>query len=113
MEEGEQIENFYTKLLEKYQQNDKIKIFLTQVSSSEEDYAEKLAHYATSVKQDFLKSKLQTALICFSIVIENEVGDPDEVSIYLSLDRASPKPTATYFLVTKNATEQEDASSIF
>jgi hypothetical protein len=36
MKEGEQIDEFYEKLSEKYQKNDKIKICSVQVSSSDE-----------------------------------------------------------------------------
>lgn len=31
----------------------------------------------------------------------------------MSLDKASPKPVANYFLVSKDADEQENASVIF
>lgn len=35
------------------------------------------------------------------------------MSVYLSLDRASPKVVANYFLVSKDAEEQDNASLIF
>jgi hypothetical protein len=67
-----------------------------------------------AIKEEFLKSKHQSILSCFSIEVEDENGEPQEkISVYMSLDRASPKPTANYFLVSKDAAEQDNASLIF
>lgn len=113
IKEEEQITDFYSRLAEKYSNNDKIMIHSIVVSSSDEQYQEKIAHSALAIKQQFLKTKHQSFLASFSIEIQDENGEVEErISVYLALDRVSPKPTASYILVCKDAAEQENAGIV-
>lgn len=102
MKEGEVIEEFFNKMAEKYSTNDKIKIFNIAVNSSDPEYSQQLTNSALAIKTDFKKGKQSTVLASFCIEIEEEGELADKIVVYMSLDRASPKPTVNYFLVSKD-----------
>jgi hypothetical protein len=112
IKEEEQLEVFYSKLYEKYSSNDKIKIQGVAVSSSDPEYSQQLTHSALAIKEEFKKSKQPTLLASFAIEMEEE-GEIDKVVVYMSIDRASPRPAINYFLVSKDAEEQENATIVF
>ena len=69
IKEEDQIVDFYSKLNEKYGTHDKVQIHSIVVTSSDEQYQQKIAHSALALKEQFLKSKQQTFLSCYTIEI--------------------------------------------
>jgi hypothetical protein len=93
-------------MAEKYSTNDKIKIHNIAVNSADPEYSQQLTHSSLAIKEDYKKGKQVTALASFSIEIEEEGELTDKVVVYMSIDRASPKPVVNYFLVSKDGDEQ-------
>lgn len=70
MKDIDQLDEFYSKLADKYAAHDKIKLQSIAVNSSDPAYEDKLAHSSIAIKQDFAKGKHSTVLANFSIEIE-------------------------------------------
>lgn len=52
-------------------------------------------------------------LASFAIELEEEGEVADKVVLYMSIDRASPKPIVNYFLINKDQEEEENATIIY
>ena len=76
------------------------------VNSSDEEYSQQLTHSALAIKEEFKKSKHSTVLTSFAIEMEEEGEIADKVVLYMSIDRASPKPIVNYFLINKDREEE-------